>query len=87
MSKLRRVQQVIKYGWQHAGVISKNESKNRVSIFFDIMSCYMHYDMWSNQYLKERFWEMDKGKREEVGKRYGEANRGREEWEKENYEN
>lgn len=89
MSNLHRIRQVAKYGWLHAGQISEKEfaGKKRWSLFLDIFSCYRKYGMWSNQYLKERYWELDKHGKEEVAKRYSEENRKREEWVKDFYEN
>lgn len=89
MSKLHRVRQVVRYGWQHAGQISREafEGKKRVSLFFDIIGCYSRYDMWSNQYFKEKFWELGKEQRESIGQKYHEANMKKEEWLKNFYEN
>ena len=89
MSKLHRVRQVVRYGWQHAGQISREafEGKKRVSLFFDILGCYSRYGMWSNQYIQERFWELEKEQREPIGMKYHEANMKIESWVKDFYEN
>lgn len=89
MSKLHRLRQVAKYGWQHAGQISQEVfgGKKRMAVFFDIFGCYRKYGMWSNQYLNERMWELDKSKRESVGYTYNEANEKREDWLKDFYAN
>lgn len=89
MSKRHRVKQVLRYGWQHAGQISHEafEGKKRISLFFDIIVCYRKYGMWSNQYLKERFWELGIEQRKTIGSRYNEANQKRETWVKDFYEN
>ena len=89
MSKLHRLRQVTRYGWQHAGKISQEafEGRKRLALFFDIFGCYRKYGMWSNQYVEERFWELEKEKREAVGGRYHEANLKREAWVKDFYEN
>ena len=89
MGKLHRLRQVAKYGWQHAEQISQKEfgGKKQMAVFFDIFGCYRKYGMWSNQYLKEKMWELDKAKREEIGNKYGEANKKREVWLKDFYEN
>ena len=91
MSKIHRIKQVAHYGWQHAGVIKDKEltggGKSRLSLFCDIYGCYLRYGMWSNQYLKERFWELDKQKRKEIGNRYREANRIKEAWVKDFFAN
>ena len=91
MSNLHRIRQVVKYGWQHAGVIRDREmaggAKSRLSLFCDIMSCYQRYGMWSNQYVKERFWELSEQDRDTIGSKYREANKTREAWVKDFYEN
>ncbi len=89
MTNFHRIRQVAKYGWLHAGEISEKEyaGKKRISLFFDILFCYRKYGMWSNQYLKERYWELDKQSREDVGKLYCEGNRKHEEWVRDFYEN
>lgn len=89
MSQFHRLRQVVKYGWQHAGQISQDtfDGKKRMSLFFDIFGCYRKYGMWSNQYLKEKFWELGKEQREVVGSKYHEANQKREAWVKDFYEN
>lgn len=89
MSSIHRLRQVAKYGWQHAGQISQEsfEGKKRIALFYDIFCCYRKYGMWSNQYLKEKMWELDKAKREEIGNKYGDANNKREEWVKDFYAN
>lgn len=89
MSKLRRLRQVAIYGWKHAGQISNEHvsGKKRYTIFFDILRCYNRYGMWSNQYLKERFWTLDAGERSQIGNNYSQANQKREEWVRDFYEN
>lgn len=89
MGSFHRFRQVVYYGWQHAGHISEKEfgGKRRISIFIDIYSCYRKYSMWSNQYIKERFWELDKDHRQVIGEKYQEANLEREAWVKDFYEN
>lgn len=85
----RRIRQVFQYGWMHAGEISKNhfEGKKRISIFKDILSCFHKYGMWSNQYLKERFWSLSTDEKKSVGIKYQRANSKRELWLKDFYEN
>lgn len=89
MSKFHRLKQLVQYGWKHAGQISCEHlsKKKRISTFIDILSCYNRYGMWSNQYLKERFWDLDKDQRKIIGNKYCETNRKRETWVKDFYEN
>ena len=89
MGKFYRIKQVTHYGWKHAGQISEEafDGSKRLSLFFDIFGCYRKYGMWSNQYLEERFWELNRQECEEVGNRYREASLKREAWVKDFYEN
>ena len=89
MSKIHRLKQVAKYGWEHAGKISNDyfAGNKRATLFIDIFRCYETFGMWSNQYLKERFWELDKEHRRMIGNKYREANHERETWVKDFYEN
>ena len=72
--KMRRIFQVIKYGWKHAGFISKHDNKTRFYIFFDICRCYCRYHLWSNQYVKEHFYSLEDSERERIGRFYNEKN-------------
>lgn len=89
MINIHRLRQVVKYGWLHAGQISQKEfgGKRRLSLFLDICSCYKKHGMWSNQYLKERFWALGEEQREKIGKHYYSINHERETWVKDFYEN
>lgn len=89
MRKINRLQQVVKYGWHHAGQIKSKEAveQSRISLFCDIFSCYLRYGMWSNQYLKDRFWELEKSERKEIGTAYQERNKERELWVDDFYKN
>lgn len=70
----RRIFQVVCYGWRHAGALSNKERINRIRVFIDIIRCYNKYSLWSNQYLKEQFWTLDKVERERIGRAYKEKN-------------
>ena len=89
MSRFHRLKQVTQFGWKHAGQISRDSfsGKKRVPVLIDILKCYLKYGMWSNQYLKERFWELDKNQRSLIGVRYQSENQKREAWVKDFYEN
>jgi acetyltransferase-like isoleucine patch superfamily enzyme len=70
----RRILQVIQYGWKHAKIVALTERTSRPSAFIDILSCYRKYHLWSNQYIKERFYSLDKTERERIGSKYREKN-------------
>lgn len=86
---LRRIKQVFKYGKKDAEIISQMPEVNmsKSSIFRDILICYFKYNLWSNQYKKEKFWQLDAVQRLEVGKRFQQKNKEREEWLQDYFEN
>ena len=43
--------------------------------------------MWSNQYVKERFWVLSANEKESIGAKYQQANSKKEQWLKDFYEN
>ena len=82
---IKRFQQVLKFGWLHAGEIAECEEKDiffRVKIFFDILSCFNTYKMWSNQYKKEKFYLLSVDERKTLGSKYREEGIKRDEWQK-----
>lgn len=87
---LKRIRQVLKYGWMHSGEITQSEHKGlcyRVRVFLDILYCYNTYRMWSNQYLKEKFWVLPKQKRNELGQQFREKGERRDKWQRDFIEN
>lgn len=87
---MNRIQQVLKYGWLHAGKISASQSSGlllRIRVFIDILYCYNHYRMWSNQYLKEDFFNKSKEERNTIGATCLEQGIKRDEWQKDFREN
>lgn len=47
---MRRIYQLLKYGWLHARIMSKASSKGtlyRIKVFIDILWCFRRYKMWS----------------------------------------
>lgn len=82
---MRRIRQVMRYGWQHAGQITTSQQQGmgyRIKIFIDIVHCYRAYRMWSNQYLKENFHRLSSQERKTIGLRYREAGLKRDVWQK-----
>ena len=82
---IKRLKQVSYYGWQHAGEIAAAEKKNiffKIKIFFDILYCFHHYKMWSNQYKKEKFYLLTCVDRRTLGSKYREEGIKRDEWQK-----
>jgi acetyltransferase-like isoleucine patch superfamily enzyme len=83
---LRRYKQVVKYSWIHSGEIKNEERKGfvyRIRIFFDIVFCFFRYKMWSNQYLKEKFYNKSKEERIELGQSFLIKGKERDTWQRE----
>lgn len=85
----RRIRQVLHYSWQHAGELASvgGANKSRISIYLDMLGCYMRYNMWSNQYKKEKFHTLSAEERAEKGRQYYEAGKKRDAWQREFVEN
>lgn len=77
---IRRIRQASKYGWNHAKEICEQEKLSTVRIFLDIMYCFFRYNLWSNQYKKEKFWILSKTQREELCLKYKKENDYRDDW-------
>lgn len=87
---MRRLIQLIKYGWFHAEEISRIEGKGylfQLSKYVDIIYCYRKYGIWSNQYLKEQFWLLSDIERLNTGTKYKLRAIARDEWLKDFYKN
>ena len=80
---MKRLVQVLKYGYIHAKQIEKETGKTWLIIYFDILSCFFTYTMWSNAYYREKFYTRPDSERADVGKKYREAGKKRELWQKE----
>lgn len=65
--KIKRISQVLSYGWIHSHQISKETGNNVVLLYLDIIWCFLKYKMWSNQYAKERMWLLSKAERNSIG--------------------
>lgn len=76
---------MLKYGWLHSGQVSVSQSAgvlSHIKVFVDILYCYKHYRMWSNQYLKEDFYNKSPEERKRIGSLYLEQGIKRDEWQK-----
>lgn len=85
----RRLKQVFQYGWKDADTISKEKgvNKNRLAIFYDMLHCYLKYNVWTNQYKKEKLYALDSEARKKICLRYQEKNNKRDQWVKKFFEN
>ncbi len=87
---VKRLRQVLKYGWLHANEITCREKKDflfTLKVFFDIIACFSKYKMWSNQYVKESFYSLNKDARVVIGNKYKDEGIKRDEWQKDFVEN
>lgn len=87
--EIRRIKQAFKYGWQHASEITQQEDvkKSRYAIFADIMYCFLKYNLWSNQYKKEKVYSLTKNEKIEICRKYQKINTQRDLWVKDFFEN
>ncbi len=85
----RRIKQVFQYGWKDAAVISQEEgvNKSRWSIFCDMLHLYSKYNVWTNQYKKEKLYNLTGEARKAICQKYQEKNAKREEWLLDYFEN
>ena len=85
----RRLKQVFKYGWQDAKTIGgePDVNKSRVVVICDILHCYLKYNVWSNQYKKEKLYSLSGEQRETICLKYQEKNTKRDKWVKEFFDN
>ena len=75
-----RFLQVIKFGWKHSAQMASQNSNNmlhRCCIFVDMLYCFFVYKMWTNQYLKENFYNLNDYERQKLGGRYKEEGQKR----------
>lgn len=87
---VKRFRQVLRYGWMHSGHITSIEHKDirfRLVVFIDIIYCFLTFNMWSNEYMKEKFFLLGKSEREKIGNRYKTVGVRRDNWQKDFVEN
>lgn len=86
----KRILQLLRYGWMHAGQITHSEHKGffyQTKVFSDILHCYRTYRMWSNQYLETKFWLLTETERQTAGQKFLEQGKLRDAWQKDFIEN
>lgn len=84
---IRRFLQVSRYAWKESKDLSEETGKSRLFFFFDMLQCYRKYLMWTNQYMKEKFYQKSHEEREIIGKKYYESGLIRDAWQKDFREN
>ena len=86
---IRRIRQVCEYGWKDAIALSREDGikKGKWSIFRDILYCFFKYNVWSNQYMKEKLYLLSGEQKKEICLRCQEWNNFRDIWVKEFFDN
>lgn len=70
---MRRFIQVLHFGWGHTVLIAKEQDRGlgyTICIFFDIICCYLKYHLYSNEYMKERFYLLKGADKKKIGEKY-----------------
>lgn len=78
-----RISQVMCYGWKHAGEYSEkhyNRGDKRIPIYIDILSCFLHYKMFSSEYISLDFFELSEAERKTIGNKCKEIRQEQESW-------
>ena len=85
----RRIRQVCEYGWKDALTLSREEGagKGRMAVFLDILHCFFKYNIWSNQYKKEKLHLLPAEQKREICLQYQEKNTRRDRWVKDFFDN
>lgn len=83
----RRLKMVFQYGWKDAAVISQETGCNRIGIFMDILSCFLKFFVYSNQYRKERLYNIQGEERKKICLKLQKENIKRVQWLDEFYDN
>lgn len=84
---MNRIGQVAYYAWKQSKELSVQTGKSRLFLFCDMMNCYRKYLMWTNQYVKEKFWTKTPEERKSIGAEYLEKGKVRDAWQKDFREN
>lgn len=78
----KRLSQVIKYGWKDAKEIATLEGvkRSRFAIFFDILSCFNKFYIFSNQYKNIKVWNLSEQERISLFETIGNKNKKKDQW-------
>ena len=85
----RRIKQVCKYGWKDAQSLSQEDDaqKGRIVIFLDILYCFFKYNVWSNQFKKEKLHLVNSEQKKIICLKYQVENNKRDNWVKGFFDN
>ena len=81
---IKRIFWAIKFGWLHTGQISKEYyvGHRHLALFLDFFVCFLKCGIKSSQYKKQMLWKLDKTRRRMIIEQFKEANKKKNEWEK-----
>jgi acetyltransferase-like isoleucine patch superfamily enzyme len=83
---IRRFRQVWHYANRDSLELKRQNGKGnfyRLNIFIDMINSYLKYNMWTNQYLKEEFYNKSSDEKERLGLDYKIKGKVRDKWQKE----
>lgn len=83
---IRRFRQVWHYANRDSLELKRQNGKGnfyRLNIFIDMINSYLKYNMWTNQYLKEEFYNKSSDEKEKIGLDYKIKGKVRDKWQKE----
>lgn len=83
----RRWKQVLTYGWKDSTEIAKETNLSRGKVFADILTSFVKWYVFSNQYRAHKMWELRGSEKESVATPLGAENKRLDKWRKENYHN
>lgn len=76
----KRMAQAIHYGWIDSKEISKETNKNKFSVFFDILSYFLKFNVFSSQYKANKMWSLPYEEKISICKTIGQNNKIRDLW-------
>jgi acetyltransferase-like isoleucine patch superfamily enzyme len=79
---MNRFRQVVHYAWEQSKDLASEAHQPRLSLFFDMIRCYQKYRMWTNEYIKEKFYEKSPQERSIIGLDYLKKGKVRDAWQK-----
>jgi hypothetical protein len=83
---IRRFRQVWHYANRDSLELKRQNGKGnfyRLNIFIDMINSYLKYNMWTNKYLKEEFYNKSSDEKEKIGLDYKIKGKVRDKWQKE----
>lgn len=86
---IRRIKQVLKFASIHSKQLAEISKKpgSRLRIYIDMLICFRKYKMWTNQYVKEQFHLKSGKEKAEIGNKYLEKGKIRDNWQNDFIEN